>query len=192
MLRKASKFFDAALKKEWKEGEKRIVTLPDDNPDSVYAYIQWLYGRKLFVKTTNNQGEPIFEPLATLYVLGEKLLDGDFQDNVLSKLFAPTFAEDSFWPGDKATSIIYRGTPPSSPARRLFVDSWARFGFSRWIERDKDGRWEVHDEFKTDLIEALLKNRSVNEHGAKAFSDLEDGRLCEYHKHGRNEHCTVK
>lgn len=48
LLSKTSEFFKAALKKEWTEGQKRVIDLPEDDSDTVYTYIQWLYCGKIF------------------------------------------------------------------------------------------------------------------------------------------------
>lgn len=40
---KSSDFFVAALKKEWKEGQGRVVRLPEANKKAFSLYTQWLY-----------------------------------------------------------------------------------------------------------------------------------------------------
>ncbi|GIZ43512.1 hypothetical protein CKM354_000673600 [Cercospora kikuchii] len=50
VLRKSSKFFDAALKKEWKEGQQRTVDLPECDPEGFKVYINWLHSGKIYAK----------------------------------------------------------------------------------------------------------------------------------------------
>lgn len=42
-----SEFFRAALKKEWKEGQTRVIKLPEDQPQVVSHYLNYTYTKKL-------------------------------------------------------------------------------------------------------------------------------------------------
>ena len=80
LLRSNSAFFEAALKKDWKEGMHRTVTLPEEDADTFYIYVQWLYLEKFPRQPAAFQGYPI---LAKLYGLGETIIDTNLQDRVI-------------------------------------------------------------------------------------------------------------
>jgi hypothetical protein len=95
--------------------------------------------------------------VASLYVFGERVMDGLFQDAIISALI------DHCTRTNKTVSlslvrIIYQGTTSSSPARRLMVDvcefdSGPKANKLQFLEVDKDG------EFMLDLIVAMAKHR---------------------------------
>lgn len=98
LLRSNSAFFDAALSHDWKEKEQRIVKLPDVKPETFSVYAKWLYTRRFFVMTDNdnlkdtdddstekskNQIETYETELARIfdvYSMGDYLQDSDFKD----------------------------------------------------------------------------------------------------------------
>lgn len=125
VLCKSSKFFDAALKKEWEEGQRRIIHLPDDDPDEVYAYIRWLYWKKLFVKTTDDEGKPVLLPVVRLYVLGERLLDDSFQDCVLNSSQARNRTRMRAGQDFRTSTEFMTARPP----RAQLGDGWWTVGF---------------------------------------------------------------
>jgi len=75
-----SPFFANALKPEWcdQHGDKPIE-LEDEDPNKFAAYVQWLYTHQIDTKFDTMKW-------ATMYVLGEKLMDLEFQDDVLEVL----------------------------------------------------------------------------------------------------------
>ncbi|KAF2660687.1 hypothetical protein K491DRAFT_688127 [Lophiostoma macrostomum CBS 122681] len=59
---------------------------------------------------------------------------------------------------DKAVKIIYAGTPPMSPARRLMVDYWTWAGDVKWLQ-GRNLIEQISAEFAGDLVLALLEKR---------------------------------
>ena len=72
-------FFKAALKREW--GPDRAIRIPEETPLLMGYYVEHLYGGPLpthQLKSGPNvldPDQPSYELLATLYVLGETMLD---------------------------------------------------------------------------------------------------------------------
>ena len=54
VLRKHSEFFDTACKKEWIEGQYRVIKLPEDDSDIFHNYVQWLYTGTIFSKAKDS------------------------------------------------------------------------------------------------------------------------------------------
>ncbi|CAK1360060.1 unnamed protein product [Cercospora beticola] len=81
LLKQSSKFFQTALKEEWREGQEKKVDLPEDKPEAFGVYTEWLLQGKI----TSGTGKPTEELtsydvtlehllLADLYVAGRRVL----------------------------------------------------------------------------------------------------------------------
>ncbi|KAK5739077.1 hypothetical protein LTR17_005597 [Elasticomyces elasticus] len=195
LLRARSAFFEAALNKEWKEGQDKKVELPEDDASTFGRYIHYLYSGKLAVTQEGTTGNDL---LAWLYVLGEKLIDPAFQDRVIDAIIAGTregVADDKgvfqrWYPVTEVVDTIYKATPKDSPARRLMVDMHVLKGKATWIETEQP---ECNNlEFLVDLAVAMFEKRVVSEQARPEHKLLDSGVPCAYHKHGKNEKCSGK
>jgi hypothetical protein len=127
-----SDFFKAALKKEWIEGQTRVIKLPDDRPDVVSHYLYYTYSKALpsasdagAINDCNFEIIRYYELLAELYVLGERLQDQSIRTAVIDSIVGSW--KDNFLITGPA-NIIYCGTTAGSPARRLMVDLFLAYG----------------------------------------------------------------
>lgn len=194
-----SKFFEAALKKEWRPNNEQPVELPEDDPDSFNIYLRWLYFGNVALQPTGLSvlldSDLSYLSLAKLYSLGEKLLDTYFQDCVINAMVLRSRNEANSnqcsYPGHPAIQTIYRGTPSTSPARRLLVDIWAGLGEETWILHGVKDQSEVNHEFIIDLSKALLKNRVVLDKDRKIYASLKVGIPCAYHNHDKDNMCDT-
>ncbi|TKA69373.1 hypothetical protein B0A55_06160 [Friedmanniomyces simplex] len=198
LLRSRSAFFEAALSKEWKEGQARKVELPDDDVDAFESYARWLYNGKLAVIQTDGQTDD--DLLAALYAFGEKALDETFQNRVIDAIVAGTRDEipaattgggdsGSWYPTKKTVDYIYRHTPEGSPARRLMVDTHALKGWEQWIDTDRPE--SNNHEFLVDPAVALFRKRVVSVEAIGEHKELDTGAACSYHKH-KDGRCAGK
>ena len=187
VISQTSDFFKAALKKEWAEGQERIIKLPEDDPVIFETYVQWLYTGTIFCKTREEYHN--YNLLADLYIQGEKLIDTFFQDAVVNAIVAATRSYDvdgsRSWPGERTVNIIYENTTEGSPARKLMLDIWHDQADSSWrCESTKT----LTQEFLADLTFALIKKC---ENGALHGRRLTSDDTCAYHKHAKEEPCGV-
>jgi hypothetical protein len=127
-----SDFFKAALKKDWIEGQTRVIKLPEERPDIVSHYLNYAYSKVLptvsdsdSTTTPNFNTEQYYELLAELYVLGECLQDHSIRTAVIESSVRSWEHLHSI---TVPASIIYRGTTAGSPARRLVVDLFLAHG----------------------------------------------------------------
>lgn len=92
-----SDFSKAALKKEWNEGQTRIIKLPEEHPSNVANYLDFAYGRGLVIAKIDQKSldyKPTLDPsligssyiLADLYLLGERILDPGIQNAVTEEV----------------------------------------------------------------------------------------------------------
>ncbi|KAK3112819.1 hypothetical protein LTR53_010500 [Teratosphaeriaceae sp. CCFEE 6253] len=192
LLCSRSAFFQAALNKEWKEGQKRKVELPEEDCSDFSRYVHWLYSGKLAVKQST--GEPLYHVRVALYILGEKIIDSRFQDSVVNAIIATT--RETVGPGNRVypnmrnVRRIYKNTPEGSPARRLLVDMYAIKAHPLFFHGEKPQ--DDMCQFFFDLSCALMEKREVTDKIREQFSELERGSPCSYLKHGKDEACPSK
>lgn len=137
-----SDFFTTALKKEWAEGQTRVIKLPEESPQVVSHYLNYTYTKSLPADTISSEPTDTFtervneyqELLAELYVLGERLLDTSIQNAVVREIIRLASLPKRMCPAKEAVNIIYRGTTAVSPARRLMTDIELSFGTIHSLE----------------------------------------------------------
>ncbi|CAN9390204.1 unnamed protein product [Alternaria alternata] len=116
----SSEFFKNATKPEWRT-ESRPVDLSDEQPAIFKRYCQWLYTGFI---APGLLAESSSGCLAYMYVLGEKIVDHEFQNAVIQAIISD-MDRMNVVPSLRTIKIIYDGTTEESAARRLLVDSWA-------------------------------------------------------------------
>ena len=142
-ISRRSDFFKAALKKEWAEGQTRIIKLPDEDHQVVTHYLSYTYSKCLptdifttdFMGTFPDESDEYYQLLAELYVLGERLLDETIRGALIKEILRLTKLTDKeskhYYPKGEAVNIIYRGTTAASPARRLMVNFHVAYGITK-------------------------------------------------------------
>ncbi|KAF2130160.1 hypothetical protein P153DRAFT_269394, partial [Dothidotthia symphoricarpi CBS 119687] len=96
------------------------IDLSDERPVDFAYYSHWLYTKRIIYKDDTSTSS---RRLARLYVLGEKLMDQQFQAAIIDAMIE--FVEEKrLLPSMHCIEIIYNGTTAESPARRLMVDIW--------------------------------------------------------------------
>lgn len=85
-----SAFFQAALKQEWAEGQTHTIKLPEEKPDIVAFYLDYTYSERLPTDSTkrNNRNGKVYDVLADLYALGERLQDDKIRNVVIDEIVA--------------------------------------------------------------------------------------------------------
>lgn len=166
LLKQTSKFFQTALKAEWKEGQEKKVDLPEDKPEAFGVYTEWL----LHGKITPGTGKPTEDLtsyditlehllLADLYVLGEKLMDDRFCAGVMKAVAELCLVEATdggqFFPGERAINTIFEGTREGSPIRAWLVDEYWAHGSKNWFEPPRSA--EYCAEFLLELVKKKMR-----------------------------------
>lgn len=80
LLTANSEYARTALKKEWNETQESILSFPEDDSNSFDVYQQWLYTGRIYLNRISNplKGPNHYERLVRAYILGEKLIDCNF------------------------------------------------------------------------------------------------------------------
>lgn len=114
--------FAAAFKKEWIEGQAREIEPPEEEPEIMAYYIEFVYFSKLptDIYTTVSPGfekEFGFNLLAELYVLAKRMLDSKCRNRLLQetlRLRDLKCKTNVKWnPTCVPINIIYQGTTPA-------------------------------------------------------------------------------
>lgn len=141
-----SDFFTTALKKEWAEGQTRVIKLPEERPHVVSHYLNYTYTKALPSNMISSEPADTFaeraneyqELLAELYVLGERLLDKPIKKAIIREIVRLASLPKRICPTIDATNTIYRGTTAESPARRLMTDIQLAFGTTLSLDAASD------------------------------------------------------
>ncbi|KAF5851405.1 hypothetical protein GGP41_004187 [Bipolaris sorokiniana] len=172
VLCKSSGFFRRATKPEWTELREQpdTIDLPDDSVQTVSDYIRWLYSGNTSIKLyyvgedkrerVAEEAEKVFVMLAEAYVFGEKIVDTKYKNAVMETMIAAI--DSSKWnPGPPSVDIIYKGTPSTSPFRRLIADKIACLAYD---DSEEGAGWiDFFDgyprEALADAIKAMVRVR---------------------------------
>jgi hypothetical protein len=187
-LTRDSAFFKAALKKQWTEGQTRIIKLPEESLELMQHYIEHLYGAKL---PTHDLSAGIictlkgkhYEMLADLYILAERMLDAKSQNAIIREffrlvrlMFGPPETKYRYYPVGEAVNIIYGGTTPASTARRMLIDWSTSYGLKAWLNGATNPEYLL--DLSKALFEKLLAQKSVNDFRL-VHMKVEDYLVCE-------------
>jgi hypothetical protein len=160
------------MKPEWTnmQAGPNMIDLPDDPVDVVSDYIKWLYydtiPDKQYEAVANTheeraeEAEKVFVVLAEAYVFGEKIVDMKYKNAVLQTMFT---AQKAFrWNmGPESVKIVYEGTPPQSPLRRLIAENVAYIAHDDskesvgWMQFFK----KYPEDAKADMLQSMVKVR---------------------------------
>lgn len=135
----SSEFFRAAVSKEWKEGETKVVRLHEQIPAAFRIYLERLYASEvdLFGLAVNYVGDLVHAEeqlsksvlngrldayvLCKLWVLGDFLSDSHFKNDVISCLHT-SFDNHKVCIGKPALHFILANTSSNSTLQKLCRD----------------------------------------------------------------------
>jgi hypothetical protein len=125
-------------------------------PDLVAFYLDYQYGKGLPTDSTinNSHNGKVYDMLADLYALGERLQDDNIRNVIIDEVvrFSRLFSRESgrHFPLNYAVTTIYESTTVGSPARRLLVELFVTNGEEKWV------REITQPEFLCDLATAAV------------------------------------
>ncbi|THW47469.1 hypothetical protein D6D21_03435 [Aureobasidium pullulans] len=157
-----------------------------EDPAACKLYIEWIYSGYIWQRPQSpDLAIEGFETLVKAYILGEKLLDHKFQNAIIDSLLARVTSEGRL--ALTLPTIIYNGTKPTSPIRRLLVDLYLWYGHKDWLTKEVVGD-HSHTLFTTDLSIALLERQSQSpliKDRCPVFDH------CRYHDHAGEKSCVA-
>ncbi|KAK4613844.1 hypothetical protein CLAFUW4_09110 [Fulvia fulva] len=166
VVKEKSNFLKAAFDRRWREGQSRVLELPEDTPATISAYLEWLYSRSIQPPPVEPGTGHRFERLVRLYVFGKKIQDDAFCDAVM-RLMAQKCDQEheedeecvAWVPNQDDIELLYAGTPQGSPARRFLVDVHLACADADWLDENEE-EGENPRELLLDLSRALRKGRT--------------------------------
>jgi hypothetical protein len=178
-----SEFFSKAFTGKFKEGEEGVIYLPEDAPDVVALFIEWVYQSSITFRFTEWQ----FYSLVKLYVFAQKICVVDLADRVMNHLqknyeLSPTTKVQYISMSAKIVGYVYKNTQSQSKLRDfcLHVFAWdlCRNGNSPLPPAYRlDELRDLSYDFLMDYIIYLSMNRSrILPPGQLRFG-------CTYHSH---------
>lgn len=178
-----SKFFKAALKKEWREGQTRKIDLAEHGPEVFNLWLNWLHGRRILMD--NDDGENAVQHfdyglLIKAYHLGDMLLDRDFKDALCDAL-AVTMSRPVKGivtvPNEMNRKSLYEVTAEGARIRRLVVDRVVRSsnGHNICSEADHPAAF---------LLDCARANLTQNDDPKARLATPAKVEACEFHEHG--------
>jgi hypothetical protein len=177
-----------ALNKQWKEGNEKLVRLPEVEVTAFRVFAKWVYSGRFFCTEDNDEYEEDgihhykgWGKLFECYELGDFLQAPDFNDAIIDAI-TDTSALRNETPV-QISSVIYPLTSPGSPHRQLCCDIAINCSRQLFVSmRDRD----LPREFLEDV---LIEVGTVLDWGVKEvpFAKLMEGKTgCEYHEHTRS------
>ena len=177
-----STFFTAAYSKDYREGQEKLIRLPEINIDTFLVYLQWVYsGRivitdghgKLLGAETTTSGYPLTQLYVTAEFLGDTLLRNKIIDR-LRKLAGPKRGVPTL----QMIHFAYENTATAkSTLRKLFVDCIRLTGSTEFFEKHSDG---LPKQLFVEMAMSWAEDSPLH---TMTWRFLAKGSGCHYHEH---------
>lgn len=119
-----SKFFEAAVStKRWREGQEKLVRLPECKPRAFQAYMHWLHSGSVVPEVYLGKAieeEEEKEALVEAFIIGDFLDDASLRRAALDVLVGGP-GKWKYVTSYALNHRIYDATPPASPLRKFIV-----------------------------------------------------------------------
>jgi hypothetical protein len=168
-----SKFFHAACSERWKdskEGQEKVVHLPEVEPETFQRYIDWTYRDALtYCDTLDTENEIRAAMVIRLYLLGDLLDDAKLRNKTMKALMRHVTI-DLLHPSAITATVIWEKTTTGSLLRKLVVDSTVMILESRAFE-------EHIEEWPAGLVQQVavrLKHQTSNMKPEELQAKLEE------------------
>ena len=169
----SSKFFRAALEKDFKEKNEKIVRLPEVDIGTFSIYLQWAYtGQVVGVPVCQTclhnsyQGvygeheDPCEMAYIDLYILGDLLDDIRLRNHIMDMIALNNLEFDTL-PAVKAIQRAWASTPPHSKLRQYCLDSCVWDRDSEWLQQQLGQYGPISGDFVTKFAFEEYKTPTV-------------------------------
>jgi len=189
LICESSDFFKAALAREWRESQERLVKLPSCHQKYFHIYVQWLYSGHLHVSDSGDVKTAVAKAnLMQSYLLADFLQDSRYKDFLMDTIRewvkGSTVRECESLVQDYAEEM-FRETATESSIRRLLVDAavW-RLGHSFW----KANKVKLPAEFTQEAVSGFSDRCQFGSSASDPFvPDKRGYDVFLYHFHGKKK-----
>lgn len=180
-----SKFFEAALTRDWKEKKEATVNLPDMAPYEFAVFVHWMYAGEI-----DDEGSGLKRPTddKTFGGVFAAFLAGDVLDNETLRNQAMTEMiridnDERIIPGDISVSRYWDRTAEGSPLRRYLVDSYALYA-------PEDSLAGIVRLGPPDFTEQVLRKFAQIRGALRKEHAITLATACKYHDHKETPTCS--
>lgn len=184
-----SKFFQAALSRDWKEAKEATVSLPDLEPHEFAIFVHWMYtggidGEELGFDPPHFCGDDrVYSVPFSAFVAGDALEAEGLRNDALTEAFQAEHSAVEL-PTSKFLSEYWQKTAEGSALRLWLVDIFALTAADVCFE-------ESHGPYPSGfLLLALTKLVQIRDGGSKRIPTLANA--CKYHDHKETPKCVGK
>jgi hypothetical protein len=164
--------FDRTLNGDGSTDEACIISLSDHDPEAFALWRTWIYTGKLailpetpFPSDSVDERTAHYSVLAHAYILGDYLVDTPFMNAIADVYVLNARGIDNtraLYPSNEEIGVLYDGTSPDSPIRKLLVDIWMYRGKVEWLEKEAE-EGILPREFLVEVVRELLKLKKLKE-----------------------------
>lgn len=154
--------------------ESRVIDLSDHDPEAFALWRTWIYTGKLailpelpFPPDSMDERSAHYTVLAHAYILGGYLLDIAFMNAITDVYVLNARGIDgsrALYPSNEEIGVLYDGTSPDSPIRKLLVDIWMYRGKAEWLDKEME-EGNLPREFLVEVMRELLKLKKTGTQG---------------------------
>lgn len=171
LIERRSKAMCESMSGEWKDQSSCVISLPEDEPDIVALYQQWLYtGCIITTDPSSPNASQEYRNLVKCYILGDKFLDGAFKDCTIDSIVSLLVQTHLFDP--TLSTLVYDSTTPNSPLRKLWQAIYIFCGSASWLSDTN----APHPQFSLDLSRKQMQSLPAG--GTSILLEH-----CRYHEH---------
>lgn len=121
-------------------------------PDIFERYVEWLYRHELSIESSYS-GMGRVHALAKLFILGERLQDTPFRNDIMDKFCVYASGPGKFHSDAALISLVFDNLPESSPLRRFLIDMEVFYPTPALTDSVKSGQHQVPMDYMCDLLE---------------------------------------
>lgn len=164
--------FDRAIHGANVTSDPPTISLSDHHPDAFALWRTWIYTGKLAILPdpplaldSLDERTAHYAVLAHAYILGDYLVDVPFMNAIADVYVLNARGIDgsrALYPSNEEISVLYDGTSPDSPIRKLLVDIWMYRGKVEWLEKETE-EGLLPREFLVEVVRKLLELKKVRE-----------------------------
>lgn len=182
LLTSTSAFFRAACSEKWKEGQERLVRLPEHDVDSWNEYLHCKFTQSVakpdVSKNTCGEETDPWIRIVQLWITADQLQDVHLQNKVVDEMLSMN-TRRSDYAGPKTVSLAREHTTPDAPLRRLLIDEYLASNIGIDYMRE---HWSKYpSDFLRDLFAAALGAKRNPK--AKQYIAPRLRHRCHYHIH---------
>lgn len=178
-----SKFFEAALTRDWKEKKDATVNLPDMVPFEFAVFVHWMYTGEIDKEGSGFERPaegPLYSGALAAFLAGDVLENESLRNEAVTEIISIDI-DVKILPSESGVSRYWDKTAENSPLRRCLVDLYA----SRAAEDVLAGMVSlVPPNFTEQVLRKLAQIRNETKNEAPTLATA-----CKYHDHKDTPAC---